>query len=248
MPQTIEEVLAALDAIIASAIADNDPAGYFAYVYRRTTAAVRDAIFAKRFQDNERMERFDVLFANLYLAAYEQYRCDEPCSVSWQLAFNEDRRSKAILQHVMLGMNAHINLDLGVAAAKIMKGRQLNELAHDFRLVNEILQEIVEELQERVGRVSPVFGLFDRFGRDRDERLLDFSMRVAREQAWIAANRIWEAAEANQTEVVEGIDKNIYQLGTKLGRPTSIAQRWLWQAIAAAESKKVGENISLLGE
>ncbi len=126
-----------------------------------------------------------------------------------------------------------------------MKDQQLNELARDFRLVNDILQEIVEELQERVGRVSPVFGLLDRLGRDKDEQLLDFSMRAAREQAWVAANRIWEADD-QRAEVIERIDNRVYRLGTKLARPTSMSQRWLWKAIAAAESNEVGRNISRL--
>lgn len=245
MPTTIDEVLAALDEIIATAIAENDPVGYFAYVYRRTTAAVKTAILHRRFRDNERMERFDVMFANLYLQAFEQYRCDEPCSVSWQIAFNESKNNKAILQHVMLGMNAHINLDLGVAAAKIMEGKQLNELADDFRLVNDILQEITEELQERMGRVSPLFALFDRLGKRSDERLLDFSMRAAREQAWVAANQIWEAGPNHQA-VIDRIDQNVYQLAGKLARPNSRLQRWLWKAIAASESKEIGASIQRL--
>ncbi len=141
MPQatTIDGVLQQLDAIIETARAENSALGYFAYVYRRTTAAIKQAIDAGRFVDNGRMEVFDVSFANLYLEAYEQYHCGDPCAASWQLAFAAALERKAFLQHVMLGMNAHINLDLGVAAGSLMKGKDLNDLEEDFRRVNDIL-------------------------------------------------------------------------------------------------------------
>ncbi|SEQ79581.1 hypothetical protein SAMN05444359_1166 [Neolewinella agarilytica] len=79
---TINEVLSRLDEIIDTALAKNDPNGYFAYIYRRTTRAVKEAIEAGRFADNARMEVFDVAFANLYLEAYEQHQCVEQCSAS----------------------------------------------------------------------------------------------------------------------------------------------------------------------
>ena len=85
---TITEVLARLDEIIAATRANNNPAGYFTYVYRHTTAAVKEAIDAGRFEDNARMETFDVAFANLYLDAWEQRQCGEPCtSTAWELSF-----------------------------------------------------------------------------------------------------------------------------------------------------------------
>jgi len=240
---TIDEVLSRLDKIIDAALADNDPGGYFAYVYRRTTRAVKEAIDAGRFADNVRMEVFDVAFANLYLEAYEQHQCGEECSASWALAFAAAREQKALLQHVLLGMNAHINLDLGVAAGRLMHGKNLEDLEDDFRRVNDILQEIIEELQERVSRVSPLFYLADRFGRQRDEHLLDFSMRAAREQAWVVAHQVWSAGEEME-ERVRKIDRNVAKFGAFLHRPKTRMGRWIWRALAMAEGSKVRENIS----
>ncbi|NIR65754.1 MAG: hypothetical protein GWN00_24945 [Aliifodinibius sp.] len=88
--------------------------GYFAALYRKVTIRVKE-----EFEDPERMERLDVLFANRYLEAFEQYHTRKETTVSWKLAFDTCKRWRPIvLQHLLLGMNTHIRLDLGVAAAE----------------------------------------------------------------------------------------------------------------------------------
>ncbi|MEC5158526.1 hypothetical protein RCH13_002451 [Chryseobacterium sp. MP_3.2] len=37
-----------------------------------------------------------------------------------------------MMQHILLGINAHINLDLGVSVASIMPYRKINPLKNDF--------------------------------------------------------------------------------------------------------------------
>ena len=115
--KTIDEVLSELDLIIDSTLVENNHLGIFAYVYRRTTAQIKQAIIERQFEDNERMERLDVAFANLYLTAYQRYTANLSCSESWKMAFDAKNDNISILQHIILGMNAHINLDLGIATA-----------------------------------------------------------------------------------------------------------------------------------
>src|SRR5690606_11967194 len=112
MPETIEEVLQELDRIIDQTVAANNFLGIFAYVYRRTTAQIKLAVENKTFEDNARMEKFDVAFANLYLAAYHSYQDRRPLSKSWRTAFDAQSERLTSIQHLIMGMNAHINLDL----------------------------------------------------------------------------------------------------------------------------------------
>lgn len=247
MPQanTIDDVMLHLDAIIEAARKEDHPSGYFAYVYRRTTAAVKAAIEAGRFNDNARMEAFDVAFANLYLDAHEKYCCGSDCSASWRLAFDGAKEQKSLLQHVLLGMNAHINLDLGVAAGRLMAGKNLDELKPDFLLVNDILQEIIDELQDRIARASPVFYWLDRLGSDRDERLLDVSMRAAREKAWMVARMVWSAGE-DHARVITRIDRNVARFGERINRPGTRVTRWLWRGMALLDRRGIGGNIDRL--
>ncbi|MCA1781678.1 MAG: DUF5995 family protein [Intrasporangiaceae bacterium] len=112
--ETIDEAIAAMDGLIDRALDTGDPRGYFTCVYRSVTARVRDGIRAGEFDDCERMERFDVAFARLYLDAAEGFDAGTEISQSWRVVFEAPPTALA-LQHVMVGMNAHINLDLGLA-------------------------------------------------------------------------------------------------------------------------------------
>src|SRR5580692_9962210 len=113
---TINEVLARLDAIIEQSIAANDRRGFFAAVYKRVTLAVRAGIADGEFDDGPRMERLDVTFANRYLDAYDAYARGDKASMVWVKTFDAARSDDVlVLQHLLLGMNAHIALDLGIA-------------------------------------------------------------------------------------------------------------------------------------
>src|SRR4051812_3681366 len=115
---TITEVIEALTAIISRSQQENDRAGYFAALYRKVTIAVYDKIKAGYFDDNERMEKLDVVFASRYLQAYDRYRQEKSCSTAWQVAFKLGHNWKPmVMHHLLTGMNAHISLDLGIAAA-----------------------------------------------------------------------------------------------------------------------------------
>src|SRR5690606_13776650 len=111
--QNIKEVLTALDLIIADCRQHNSRMGYFAVLYKKMTEGVRVGLSQNYFDDGARMEKLDVVFANRYLNAYHQYRHGQPSTHSWAEAFNAAQRSDLIVvQHLLLGINAHINLDL----------------------------------------------------------------------------------------------------------------------------------------
>jgi hypothetical protein len=70
------------------------------------------------------MASFDALFANEYLAAYEKFRVNQSPSRVWRFAFDRSRSGGLlILQNLLLSINAHINLDLGVVTGKAFRGR-----------------------------------------------------------------------------------------------------------------------------
>src|SRR4051812_36613284 len=108
---TINQVIDALEAIITESIQINSRAGYFAALYYKVTASVRDGIAKGQFENGPRMEKFDVLFANRYLDAYASWKSKHPLTNSWRVAFEVTEKSSAlVLQQLLLGMNAHINL------------------------------------------------------------------------------------------------------------------------------------------
>ena len=182
---TIDEVLERLDEVVARGRREHSPAGYFAVLYRHVTARVRDAIARRDFEDGERMARLDVAFANRYLEALHCFQTGQPTSRCWQLAFESARRRRLIvLQHLLLGINAHINLDLGAAAAAVCPGDTLDGLRRDFDAINDILCAMLDEMQDRLVRVWPAVALLDKLGCRADEAVLHFSIVRARGAAW----------------------------------------------------------------
>src|SRR5690606_2599419 len=136
---TIDDAVAAMDRLLDRSLATHDPRGFFTCVYRAVTVRVRDGIRAGEFDDGERMERFDVEFARLYLDAVRDHGRGRPVPASWEVTFEAPPRGTIALQHLLAGMNAHINLDLGIAAATVQQGRPIADLRDDFERISDVL-------------------------------------------------------------------------------------------------------------
>lgn len=112
-PGTIEGVVERMGTLLEPMESSDDPRRHFLATYRRTTVAVHKALLAGHFLDAAWVERWDVVFASLYLDALEQWNRGEPPPGPWAVAFQSAAdRHVPPLRHVLLGMNAHINYDL----------------------------------------------------------------------------------------------------------------------------------------
>src|ERR1700742_4818022 len=130
---TIDEVLARLQEIIDASEKSGDRIGYFASLYYKVTSQVKEGILHNKFENGPRMASLDVTFANRYLTALEQWKKGQPVTASWKIAFETTRSRQAlVLQHLLLGINAHINLDLGIAAVETMQSGQIEDIHNDF--------------------------------------------------------------------------------------------------------------------
>src|SRR6185312_4588562 len=88
--------------------------------YLRTTRAVATAIDAGDFEDPAWVAHWDVVFADLYLDALAAHRRDPASApLTWQRAFGADAGLPPEA-HVLLGMNAHINVDLPQALIRVV--------------------------------------------------------------------------------------------------------------------------------
>ncbi|MGD2070609.1 MAG: DUF5995 family protein [Gemmatimonadota bacterium] len=219
-PSTIDDVLERLEAEVALAERRGSRLGYFAALYHEVTAAVAAGIRDGRFEDGERMERLDVTFARRYLDALDAYRGGAPCTRSWRLAFDAAQQwSPLILQHLLLGMNAHIGLDLGIAAARTAPGRALPSLRADFDEITSLLGELVDEVQDRIARVSPWMWIVDRVGLRSDEETATFGLGASRRLAWKWAERLAELEPEDQEPAIESLDGVVAGIGKRIVRP-----------------------------
>ncbi|MDQ1752405.1 MAG: hypothetical protein QOE71_3461 [Pseudonocardiales bacterium] len=93
----------------------------FLGTYLRTTEAVGAAVSGGSFEDPEWVERWDVVFAELYLDVHDADIAGEVAGVPrpWRLAFQAPP-DLAALRHVLLGINAHVNYDLPQAMLAVI--------------------------------------------------------------------------------------------------------------------------------
>lgn len=218
LPETIEEVIERLDQIVKSSEKNGSRLGYFAALYKRVTVTVKNRIDEQYFDDNERMERLDVVFANRYLIAYDAYQNGQPCTQSWQLAFDETKRWKPlVLQHLFGGMNAHIGLDLGIAAATIEP--DILSLRGDFEKINAVLASLVDEVQSELSSFWPLLKPVDFIAGRTDEALANFAMEIAREAAWKVALDYSALSEEAREAYIQERDQKVVNFGRTLYRP-----------------------------
>jgi len=245
--KTMDEVLEELDRIIEETVKENNFWGIFAYVYRRTTAQIKKAVEDKLFEDNERMVLFDIAFAQLYIDAYHQYKNDKVVNLAWQRAFEFSKRRLSIIQHILLGMNAHINLDLGVAAAYISKGQDIDPMKKDFVLINQILAELVDEIQLKISRVSPLMFLLDWLGRREDEKMINFNIWKARNYAWkVACTLVRLESEQEWQERIHLVDREVAHLAYQIYKPPLPLVRIALKTMGWFEERKVDKIINKL--
>lgn len=248
-PENIDQVIVALERIVQTSLERSEREGYFAALYLRVTRAVKQKIEDGFFDDNTRMEKLDVVFANRYLMAYEQYKNGQPCSTSWRLAFDACARwQPLVLQHLFLGMNAHIGLDLGVAAATICPGDSIQSLQNDFNKINSVLAGLVNTVQNEIKEFWLVMRVVDALLGHSDEAIAKFSIDIARDAAWkVALDYAPLTNPTPQQEFISARDVKVAAFGAKLARPGLL----LATAVAAMrifETGSVKEKMAVLNE
>ncbi len=245
--ETINGVLLSLSRVIEWSKQNNSRLGYFAALYRKVTRAVQQGIADGLFADGPRMERLDVLFANRYLAALESYTQEqEPIPHAWRLTFDTaEMWWPVVLQHLFLGMNAHINMDLAIAAAETGPPDQLAALRQDFFTINTLLAGLVQETVEELGTIWPLLRLMERFARESGQGLTDVGMWLSRGQAWRRAEELALLAPVERAQRIDHLDSSVAAL-SRLLLPSGRWIRLLLYLIRIGELRFVPTIIEIL--
>lgn len=205
--QSISEVITRLEQIVEKAKEQQSPIGYFAAVYLKMTMAVRGGIEDGLFENGSRMEQLDVRFAGRYFEALDAWQAGQPCTQSWKTAFDATRQGNlTVLQHILLGINAHINLDLGIATAQTRSGDAIFGLRKDFDRINDLIAALTDGVQERLAEIWLPFTFLDYLLRTEDEGWVHFNIRIARGAAWKAATAL---AFARQSETEKALIRDL---------------------------------------
>jgi hypothetical protein len=222
--QDIDQVLAMLAGIVARARTANSPLGCFPALYRQVTLAVKEGIARGFFDDGARMERLDTVFANRYLAAYQTFLAGGQAASCWDLAFRATRSDRLIiLQDLLVSINAHVNFDLGLAAAEICPGEAIASLHDDFDKINQLLGKLLPAAEAAIGRFSPLIGLLDQIGGRDETQVLDFSLDAARDDAWNHALILAHLPRSIWPPAVAALDAKVTFLGKLIAEPVGLA-------------------------
>ena len=244
--KSIDEIVVDLTEIVEWARENGSRIGYFAAMYRKVTLAIKEAIDAGEFEDAERMSRLDVVFAQRYIDAYRAFTAGKPPTDSWKVALDGAGRWRPIIiQHLITGMNAHINLDLGIAAATVAPGAEFAALEGDFKRINAVLSRLVDGFTADVAEVSPWIGLLDRIGGRADNILINFSIGVARTEAWDLAGQLAPLSEPGWKQIVAARDEWTAGFGELLLHPGWLVS-WGLFAIRIRESNNILRVIDVL--
>lgn len=233
----IDQVITRLDGLVAADRAAGNRAGFFAAMYGQTSRAVRERVVAGAFDDGQRMDRLVSTFADRYLGPRAAWAAGQAVPRAWRAAFEADGDAGMIvLQHLLLGINAHVNLDLAVAAATVCPGAEIASLHDDFQRVNAILGALMGPVRACLDRFSPLLDVLDRVGGHDDDAVLNFSIRVARDEAWTQAVVLAGVTDdALRAQLVDSLDRRVAVLAKLVVSPGGLLQRAV-DLVAATEA------------
>ncbi len=197
-PRTISDVLAAMQERLDSMPADRVSMHDFLSTYRRTTAAVGDAIDRRVFADGPWVEQWDVAFAQLYLTALDaELSGSANVPRPWRLAFRAPA-SLPPLRYVLLGINAHINYDLPQALLAVISDedfqnpRTLARRQHDHEQIDGVLSGRVAAEDAELGALSKP-SLTDRLLQPLNRRGTKRFLKEARQKVWVNTMELQQA-------------------------------------------------------
>lgn len=246
---TIDQVIAAIQGVIDWSIASQSRLGYFAALYKRITIAIKQGIADHMFQDGARMERFDVTFASRYFAALNEYfhptQFKGEISKCWRVAFEGALNpGPIIVQQMIAGVNAHIDLDLGIAAEAVAPGKQIDSLHHDFNTVNAVLSSQVSTVVMQIDSLSPVLAEIYSVLMQHELDLIADGLVITRDGAWRFAKLLAATPGFADPTVIAVHDLKVAELGKVILDPPGLA--WIIEKIGAKESRDIVKNIKTL--
>lgn len=220
MTRSIDEVLALQTDIIREAVRTNARHGYFASLYMHMTRALKQHTVGSTFSDSMRMQRLCTLFAGRYLDALQQWQRGEMPTRSWFVTLEETKRNNiAAIQHLLCGINAHINLDLAIAAADTCKDVDIHAFKADFDIINNVIATITNSMKLKLHTISWPMRFLDDIGQNYDDDIAHFSICVARDEAWRCAVELHGMDEARRAPYIHALDERTACLAERIISP-----------------------------
>ncbi len=197
----------------------------FLHCYLLMTLNMLAAIERQEFHDPAWVDRLLHIFSGYYFTALDAFDQD-PATASpvWQLAFEEARHPHTLaLQHLLLGVNAHINYDLIMALVDILEPEwagltedQRAQRYADHCHVNHVISRTVDAVEEEViDPEMPVMRLIDTIvGRRLEDAMVSDLLGHWRDVVWHNAMRLLDLRDAEEREkLVSHYEREVLEIG-----------------------------------
>jgi hypothetical protein len=191
------EVLASLREHEARFARDGDRRAIFCSAYVEMTAAVLAHQHGGFFVDDAWMDRLTVAFGHRYFLAVTMWDDGRAAELpaAWRHAF-EAPRELPVLNHLLLGMTAHILRDLPFALAEVLPRQAREPCRRDFLRLIRVVHKAIDPIQDRVAtRYAPGLLLLDRLFLRADEWGTLASVWLHRRLSFHEALQLQDAAD-----------------------------------------------------
>lgn len=177
--------------------------------YRMMTANMIKALDEGVFMDQQWVDTLLHRFADYYFDALACFDCGDEVPAVWQQVHQNTRQENLhVVQHLLIGVNAHINYDLVLTLRDMLKPEwdSLSEAQRKLRyqdhcIVNDVIASTIDKVQDEI--IEPqnaIMALVDRaFGRI-DEYLLSRLITHWRQEVWEKAQEMLRATNSTEEE------------------------------------------------
>lgn len=172
---------------------EHDNRAIFLNCYLLMTRNMLQALDAAEFHDPLWVSRLLELFADYYFSALAAYEAHTNAPAAWHIAHHAAQGTEAaVLQKLLLGINAHINYDLVLTLVDMLHEEwpsltadQRQQRYEDHTHVNTIIQRTTDLVQEEVvRRHAPLMAWVDALMGPVDEWLADLLITDWRDDVW----------------------------------------------------------------
>ncbi len=179
---------------------ERDSRAVFTCAYEIMTRVIKEEFDARDYQDPAWVLNLAEGFLARYVGVAEN---PGGASKAWQYVFQYicDHRT-SVLDDMMLPMTAHLVHDLPLALQDVQfsKPNWTARIA-DYQKVNDLLEIAIDEIQRELSRrYNPALYWLDALGKNFDETLTNYGVRLARSAAWYNACRLEDPISAPAAE------------------------------------------------
>lgn len=167
------------------------------------------------FRNDSLLEKIDTVFASYYFNALYNYVLAKTIAPSWQKMFDHCCRHDSFqFLHMALGVNAHVNNDLGLALFDTVQNPDL--IVTDYWKVNQIIDDSISEVFHSLTEESVLVNKIKNRTTIVYATLLKWLIRNWRENAWnnFLQMRMQTTTEQYIEQQAEKIADNVSELSS----------------------------------